>query len=279
MWTFGAFFELCKAITTITTHYAVPVQRRDHIHSAHCSSFVSDRHLQEHYISSLSWRPQAACGGDVAHLALTSLDGTLRLLAVDRPEPGKLDTRILRSKHFEGRLTGGCWTGEGEQMVVSCKNQLLAFEFLSGTTTDVGVHEAAVCGVKWAAAVSAALSGSFDMTLRLWDARSRAGVATVSATPCHCDAASDALPCVLAYRPHSVCCHHLLLVLCLQETIRAADRVFGFDVCGNKVVAALADQSIALYDLRRPRDPIRTIARWVAVQFQLTCLCCVQICS
>lgn len=143
--------------------------------------------MQEHYISSLSWRPQAACGDDVAQLALTSLDGTLRLLAVDRPEPGKLDTRILRSKHFEGRLTGGCWTGDGEQMVVSCKNQLLAFDFMSGATTDVGMHEAAVCGVKWAAAVGSLLSGSFDMTMRLWDARSTSRVATVSAPPFRAD--------------------------------------------------------------------------------------------
>jgi mRNA export factor len=82
---------------------------------------------------------------------------------------------------------------------------------------QVAAHDAAVSGVRWVESLNAAVTASWDGSLRYWDMKSDSP----------------------------------------QATVECADKIHTMDACGGALVVGMAERKISIFDLSSPEKPFR----------------------
>ncbi|KAJ3362996.1 hypothetical protein HDU91_003170 [Kappamyces sp. JEL0680] len=139
--------------------------------------------------------------------------------------------KLLASWTAKAAVLGVVWSGDEKSLVSGGLDRsvsrfagavFLDHSFVIDTqmVTTLGKHEAAVsCLATGGDAKDQIISGSWDKTVKLWDARAEKA---------------------------------------LQATLAVHDKVFSIDACGHMLVVALAGRVMELYDLRQTKEPWQT---------------------
>jgi hypothetical protein len=120
-------------------------------------------------------------------------------------------------------------------------------------------HDASIKQVSWIADMNVAVTGSWDKTLRVWDARAPQAQATMQVCWCHlkinvffgsCSCLRSIFHCVMNG-------FHL--------STQLSERVYCMDAISNLLVVGTADKKIAIYDLRQYQAPKKV--RFISLHF------------
>ncbi|KAJ7716808.1 WD40-repeat-containing domain protein [Mycena maculata] len=163
-------------------------------------------------ISSLSFSPQAD------YLAVGSWDNSVRLYEVG----AGLQSQGKAMYQHEGPVLSVCWNKEGNKVFSGgADNAGRMFDIATGQATQVAQHDAPIKVVKWVDTPQAGIlaTGSWDKTIKYWDLRAAAPVATVQ------------LP----------------------------ERCYSFDVQYPLMVVGTAERHIQIFNLTNPTTPYKTM--------------------
>ncbi|KAJ6549185.1 WD40-repeat-containing domain protein [Mycena sp. CBHHK59/15] len=163
-------------------------------------------------ISSLSFSGQAD------YLAVGSWDNSVRIYEVGAG--GQSQGKAMYQ--HEGPVLSVCWNKEGNKVFSGgADNAGRMFDIATGQATQVAQHEAPIKVVKWVDTPQAGIlaTGSWDKTIKYWDLRAAAPVATVQ------------LP----------------------------ERCYSFDVQYPLMVVGTAERHIQIFNLTNPTTPYKTI--------------------
>jgi len=164
-------------------------------------------------ISSLSFSSAAD------YLAVGSWDNNVRLYEVGAG--GQTQGKAMYP--HQGPVLSVCWNKDGNKVISGgADNAARMFDITNGQTTQVAQHDAPIKVVKWIETPQGSIlaTGSWDKTLKYWDLRSAAPVATVQ------------LP----------------------------DRCYTMDVQYPLLVVGTAERHIQIFNLTNPSTPYKTIA-------------------
>ncbi|KAJ6570297.1 WD40-repeat-containing domain protein [Mycena vulgaris] len=163
-------------------------------------------------ISSLSFSGQAD------YLAVGSWDNSVRIYEVGAG--GQSQGKAMYQ--HEGPVLSVCWNKEGNKVFSGgADNAGRMFDIATGQATQVAQHEAPIKVVKWVDTPQAGIlaTGSWDKTIKYWDLRAAAPVATVQ------------LP----------------------------ERCYSFDVQYPLMVVGTAERHIQIFNLTNPTTPYKTM--------------------
>ncbi|KAJ7677322.1 WD40-repeat-containing domain protein [Mycena rosella] len=163
-------------------------------------------------ISSLSFSGQAD------YLAVGSWDNSVRIYEVGAG--GQSQGKAMYQ--HEGPVLSVCWNKEGNKVFSGgADNAGRMFDIATGQATQVAQHEAPIKVVKWVDTPQAGIlaTGSWDKTIKYWDLRAPAPVATVQ------------LP----------------------------ERCYSFDVQYPLMVVGTAERHIQIFNLTNPTTPYKTM--------------------
>ncbi|KAF8235778.1 Poly(A)+ RNA export protein [Tricholoma matsutake] len=163
-------------------------------------------------VSSISFSPQAD------FLAVGSWDNSVRIYAIGAG--GQSQSKVVR--YHQGPVLSVCWNKEGNRVFSGgTDNAGCVFDVTTGQTTKVAQHDAPIKVVKWVDAPQTGIlaTGSWDKTIKYWDLRSSAPVATVT------------LP----------------------------ERCYSFDVLYPLMVVGMAERHIQIFDLSNPNTAYKTV--------------------
>ncbi|OAX43137.1 WD40 repeat-like protein [Rhizopogon vinicolor AM-OR11-026] len=164
-------------------------------------------------ISSLSFSPAAD------YLAVGSWDNNVRLYEVGAG--GQTQGKAMYS--HQGPVLSVCWNKEGNKVISGgADNAARMFDITNGQSQQVAQHDAPVKVVKWIETPQGGIlaTGSWDKTVKYWDMRTPAPVATVQ------------LP----------------------------ERCYSMDVQYPLMVVATAERHIQIFNLTNPNAAYKTIA-------------------
>ncbi|KAJ7116295.1 Poly(A)+ RNA export protein [Mycena epipterygia] len=163
-------------------------------------------------ISSLSFSGQAD------YLAVGSWDNSVRIYEVGAG--GQSQGKAMYQ--HEGPVLSVCWNKEGNKVFSGgADNAGRMFDIATGQATQVAQHEAPIKVVKWVDTPQAGIlaTGSWDKTIKYWDLRSPAAIASVT------------LP----------------------------ERCYSFDVQYPLMVVGTAERHIQIFNLTNPTTPYKTM--------------------
>jgi len=123
-------------------------------------------------ISSLAFSNQAD------YLAVGSWDNSVRIYDVGTN--GQAQGKAMYQ--HDGPVLGVCWNKEGNKVIsAGTDNAGRMYDLATGQTTQVAQHSAPIKAVKWIDSPQGGIlvTGSWDKTIKYWDLRSSAPVATV----------------------------------------------------------------------------------------------------
>ncbi|KAJ7178690.1 WD40-repeat-containing domain protein [Mycena crocata] len=163
-------------------------------------------------ISSLSFSGQAD------YLAVGSWDNSVRIYEVGAG--GQSQGKAMYQ--HEGPVLSVCWNKEGNKVFSGgADNAGRMFDIATGQATQVAQHDAPIKVVKWVDTPQAGIlaTGSWDKTIKYWDLRAAAPVATVQ------------LP----------------------------ERCYSFDVQYPLMVVGTAERHIQIFNLTNPTTPYKTM--------------------
>ncbi|KAK6338073.1 hypothetical protein TWF696_001544 [Orbilia brochopaga] len=161
-------------------------------------------------ISSVNYSPAAP-----THLLVSAWDQTLRLIDTHAGTSG----RELLSIDAQAPLLDACWVGgDGKFAAAGGLDQAVKYVDLDrGSVSTLSSHSSAVKAVCYNSDVDSIISGSWDRTLHLHDARAGSTTSTHNL-------------------PH---------------------KIFSLSTISNKLVVAMASRSIHIYDLRAMSEPFQ----------------------
>ncbi|RDB25690.1 Poly(A)+ RNA export protein [Hypsizygus marmoreus] len=185
----------------------------------------------------LSARPSGGAGGDVEmpdmpsdsissiqfspmadYLAVGSWDNSVRIYEV--AAGGQSQGKAMYE--HPGPVLSVCWNKEGNKVLSGgADNAGRMFDIATGQSTQVAQHDAPIKVVKWVDTPGAGIlaTGSWDKTIKYWDLRAHAPVASVT------------LP----------------------------ERCYSFDVQYPLLVVGTAERHIQMFNLTNPTTPYKTI--------------------
>ncbi|KAF8583582.1 Poly(A)+ RNA export protein [Ramaria rubella] len=169
-------------------------------------------------VSSLAWSPQAD------FLAAGSWDNNVRIYEVGAN--GQSQGKAMYG--HEGPVLGVCWSRDGTKLFSGGADKAARmFDVQSGQSSQVAAHDAPIKCVKWIDTQGGILAtGSWDKTVKYWDLRQSAPIATAS------------LP----------------------------DRCYTMDVVYPLMVVGCADRKINIYNLQEPTKVFRSLESSLKLQ-------------
>ncbi|KAG0606938.1 hypothetical protein M758_9G180500 [Ceratodon purpureus] len=72
----------------------------------------------------------------------------------------------------QGPVLDGCFHDDGSGYSACADSNLTRYDFNTGSETTLGSHDGPICSLEYSPATGQVISGSWDKTLRCWDARS-----------------------------------------------------------------------------------------------------------
>jgi len=161
-------------------------------------------------ISQLAWSPKAH------HLVASSWDKEVRFWDV---KPNGTTEPKASISHEQPALCC-CWSDDGTKVFSGgCDNKAFCWDLASNTKVQVGQHDNAIKYIHWYSPSKILMTGSWDKTIKYWDAR----------TP---------NPAAVANLP---------------------ERLYCADVRDNLAVIATADRKVIIYNLQQPQIPFKQI--------------------
>jgi len=142
------------------------------------SDFELPQSDTEHTVSSLCWSPP---GLDSDYLIASSWDSQIRCWEV---KSGNTQAKCLQQ--YDAPVLSTCFSGGtfGLSKVFSgdCSGQLGIWDLASNTKSQLLAHEAPISIVKYVtpSGNSLILTGSWDKTIKYWDARQQGPVGTLN---------------------------------------------------------------------------------------------------
>jgi mRNA export factor len=167
--------------------------------------------------------PCPACGsGSAASLLLsTSWNKEACIWEVSSQGQAVPKARIASSAPLLS-ATFGQAADNSRVFVAGCSREVVQWQLATSSPSVIGSHSAPVKELCFSQDLNCVISGSWDKTLRYWDARAAGG--------------AGAAP---------------------QASVALSDRLYAMDVKGPVLVAATADKKLTIFDLRKPTLPFR----------------------
>ncbi|KIY72387.1 Poly(A)+ RNA export protein [Cylindrobasidium torrendii FP15055 ss-10] len=159
-----------------------------------------------------------AFSGVADYLAVGSWDNSVRIYEVG----ANGQTQGKAMYQHQGPVLSVCWNKEGNKIISGgADNAGRMFDVTTGQTTQVAQHDAPIKSVKWVDAPGMGIlaTGSWDKTIKYWDLRAPAPIASVT------------LP----------------------------ERCYTFDVQYPLMVVGTAERHIQIFNLTNPTTPYKTI--------------------